>query len=298
MPAFLVGVAGPYMIVAGAIYLGAVVSATLTGYNSLTQAMPSAQLDRRFVNSRDQSVWHIAHTLRALRKCLDSLDAYYENMQAETGDVPSDILHLAPHFKEFQSENGRFTLTYRSHLLDDQLSPRSVFLADAAPKSDPESQIKCVVKFTERYGKEGHEIMAAAGVAPELVYCKWEATVGLWVVVTKYYESQVGAVPTQESIDQLREGLAALHQAGFVHGDIREANILVSKEGHAQLIDFDWSEQAGTARYPSLVNPKVKWVPEAKPGDLITSQHDTDMLGLYVSDMDERKLKKATIGVE
>ena len=201
MPAFLVGVAGPHWIIAGAIYLGATVSATLTGYNSLTQAMPSAQLDRRFVNSHDQTVWHTAHTLLALRKCLDSLDSYYENMRAETGDVPSDMLRLAPHFKEFQSEKGRFTLTYRSYLLGDQLSSRSVFLADATSESEPESRIKCVVKFTEKYGKDGHEIMAAAGVAPELMYCKWEAAVGLWVVVTKYYEFQVGAVPTQESID-------------------------------------------------------------------------------------------------
>ena len=83
-----------------------------------------------------------------------------------------------------------------------------------------------------------------------------------------------------------------------MHGDVREANILVSEEGHAQLIDFDWSERAGTARYPSLVNPKVKWVSEAKPGRLIMPQHDTDMFGFYVSDMNERRLKKATIGVE
>jgi len=105
--------------------------------------------------------------------------------------------------------------------------------------------------------------MAVAGVAPGLLYCKWEETVGLWVVVMKYYEFQVGAVPTQESINQLREGLAALHQAGFVHGDVREANILVEKGGHARLVDFDWSGQAGTARYHSLLNPKVRWVHEA-----------------------------------
>jgi len=110
MPAFLVGMAGPHLIIAGAIYLGAVVSATLTGYNSLTQAMPFAQLDKGFVSSCDQAVWHTAHTLRALHKCLDLLDAYYQNMQPETGDVPSDVSRPAPHFKEFQSERGRFTV--------------------------------------------------------------------------------------------------------------------------------------------------------------------------------------------
>src|SRR5258706_3715436 len=175
MPAFLFWVAGPPLVIAGAIYLGAAVSFTLTGYNSLTQGMPSGQLDSRFVSGRDQLVWHTAHTLRALDKCLGLLDAYYEGMQAETGDVPSDVLRPAPHFQGFQSEKGRFTLTYRSHLLGDPLSPRSVFLADAVPESEPESRIKCVVKFTEQYGKKGHEIMAEAGVGPELGYWKGEA---------------------------------------------------------------------------------------------------------------------------
>lgn len=53
-----------------------------------------------------------------------------------------------------------------------------------------------------------------------------------------------------DGIKQLWKGLANLHQAEFVHGDVQEAKIVVGEEGHARLIDFDWSAQAGTARYP------------------------------------------------
>lgn len=59
-----------------------------------------------------------------------------------------------------------------------------------------------------------------------------------------------------DGIKQLWKGLANLHQAEFVHGDVQEAKIVVGEEGHARLIDFDWSAQAGTARYPSLINPR------------------------------------------
>jgi hypothetical protein len=146
MPTFLLGITGPHLSIAGAIFLGTrAVSATLVGYNNLTQVMPSAQLDKAFVNSHDRLVWHTAHTLRALRKCMDQLGHYYKNMQAD--DVPSDVLHPAPHFKEFQSEQDSFQLMYRSHLLGDQLSERSVFLADAVPKS-----VRCEVRRAVRKG--------------------------------------------------------------------------------------------------------------------------------------------------
>lgn len=137
--------------------------------------MPSTRLDTGLVSSRDQMVWRTAHTLRTLSTCLDALDDYYEAM----GDMPSDVLHPAPHFKECQLENGCLTVTYRSHLLGDQLSPRSMSLADAVLESAPKSPSQCVVKFAEQYGVEGHRIMEVAGVAPELLYCNWEATVGL-----------------------------------------------------------------------------------------------------------------------
>jgi len=295
MPAFLLGIAGPYLSITGAVFLGRAVSATLVGYNSLKPVMTSAQIDKKFVNSHDRLVWHTAHTLRALGKCMGLLDDYYQNKQAD--DVPSDVLHPAPHVKEFRSEKGRFQLMYRSHLLDNQLSARSVFLADAVPELDPNSPIKCVVKFTERYGKEGHEIMAAAEVAAELLYCEWEATVGLWVVVTRYYECKAKTMPTQESITRLRKGLETLHINRLVHGDIREANILVDSNGDARLIDFDWSERVGVARYPSLLNPDLKWVAGVEAGHLITPEHDNGMFGSYLEKLEKHKPKEGRVQV-
>jgi serine/threonine-protein kinase len=40
---------------------------------------------------------------------------------------------------------------------------------------------------------------------------------------------------------QVAQGLAALHSAGFLHGDVKPANIFLSPEGHATLIDLGFA---------------------------------------------------------
>lgn len=42
---------------------------------------------------------------------------------------------------------------------------------------------------------------------------------------------------------QIAEGLAALHAAGYLHGDVKPANILVAANGHATLIDFGFARE-------------------------------------------------------
>ena len=46
------------------------------------------------------------------------------------------------------------------------------------------------------------------------------------------------------------EQLQKIHDAGYVHGDIRASNSVFSDE-EGYLIDFDFSGKAGTARYPT-----------------------------------------------
>lgn len=46
---------------------------------------------------------------------------------------------------------------------------------------------------------------------------------------------------------QAAEGLAALHEAGWLHGDLKPEHVLVSDEGHATLIDFGFARPLGAA---------------------------------------------------
>jgi len=282
MPMFLLGIAGPHIRISGAIYLDCVISTTLIGYNDLVPPLPFTQLDERYASDYDRSVLHTAHTLRALRKCLDELEREYSSMKegdlhvfkTPTGTLP------APHFRSFTSLRGmKYRLKYHSHLLNRPRDLRTLFLAEAT--SDCMDSIMCVVKFTERYGKVGHETMEKIDMAAELLYCSWEDSVGLFVVITKYYKCDMKAPLSDKALQQLETGLKTLHGQNLVHGDLRRPNILTDEEGWVRLIDFEWSGQAGVVRYPALLNPEIKWPEGVKGGGLIQPEHDRLSLALY-----------------
>ena len=72
------------------------------------------------------------------------------------------------------------------------------------------------------------------------------------------------------------------HAKGWVHGDLRDANLMVSDEvpGRVMLVDFDWEGNVndGPLYYPTtLLNEELK-----KPGHLgdflITKEHDDYVL--------------------
>ena len=67
----------------------------------------------------------------------------------------------------------------------------------------------------------------------------------------------------------------------FVHGDVRDVNIMVRKDGKLEfmLVDFDWSGIIGEARYPININKVDLWRTEdVSDGQLIKSDHDIPML--------------------
>jgi len=51
-------------------------------------------------------------------------------------------------------------------------------------------------------------------------------------------------------IEELWKAVKTLHDAGYVHGDIRWPNVLITGDG-LKLIDFDWCGEVGTAEYPA-----------------------------------------------
>jgi len=297
MPTFLLGMTGPHLRIAGAIYLGQVVSGTLVGYNDLVPPLPSTQLDPQCATHHDRYARDTAHTLRVLRNCLDKLEEEYKSMEEKdlldlpvfntpTGTLTSTLTSTlpAPHFRQFTSADGvQYTLTYQSHLLGKPLEARSIFLAEANSAS---TRIKCVVKFAEQYGKDAHVMMAKNNMAAELLFCEWAPSVGLWVVITKFYLCDMSAPLSDAVLGQLEVALETLHSQNLVHGDLRRPNILTDEEGRVRLIDFEWSGEAGVVRYPALLNPEIPWPEGVKPGRSIQPQHDRDSLALYKEQRD------------
>ena len=76
-----------------------------------------------------------------------------------------------------------------------------------------------------------------------------------------------------------------LHEGGFVHGDIRDTNILVncaslvSRDVKVQIIDFDWAGRLGEAKYSLEINCETVRRPAGLKGrEMITQQHDIEMI--------------------
>lgn len=65
----------------------------------------------------------------------------------------------------------------------------------------------------------------------------------------------------------LRATLAALHHANLVHGDIRDANVLVKEDGGEgfMVLDFDWAGVMGEVRYlMNVFRGRGLWRPEGR----------------------------------
>ena len=146
---------------------------------------------------------------------------------------------------------------------------------------------KVLVKFTRQYCPELHWFCAERCHAPQLL--GYNTIPGGWhVVVMEWIDHddtnlQLYApdhLPTWSK--DLKSLVNGFHKEGWVHGDLRDANLIVSDEepGQVMLVDFDWGGNvgAGPVYYPTaLVHEELK--KREHPGDLlITQKHDADVL--------------------
>lgn len=146
---------------------------------------------------------------------------------------------------------------------------------------------RCViVKFTRKYGEEAHRILAAEGLAPELLYCgppypDYPAANGVKMVVSTFDGAGMHVKTCHAAADareKVQHAVDVLHGHGLVHGDIRWRNILVAEDGRVSLLRFDWAGRIGEARYPEELGHLVTWPGRAAPGSLIEPKHDCEWL--------------------
>ena len=104
--------------------------------------------------------------------------------------------------------------------------------------------------------------------------------------VADEYEELYDALPRlsneerQKIKQKLAEKVSSFHDAGFVHGDIRNTNVMVKKDGEGfYLIDFDWAGEYPDAKYPMHINRETITRPDgATDGEIITKEHDMTMI--------------------
>ena len=89
---------------------------------------------------------------------------------------------------------------------------------------------------------------------------------------------------SERIVNQVKECIARLHDCGYVHGDLRDNNILVADGNNgilteAVVIDFDWAGRSGVDRYPLFMNhAAVQWPDGAADGEYLQKEHDIEWI--------------------
>ena len=128
-------------------------------------------------------------------------------------------------------------------------------------------------------------MLAKERMAPQLY--GYQEFSGVGVIVMELLEDVVHFnTKTHDHLkDRVRAAVKLMHYNGWVHGDVRDANIMVM-DGEVFLIDIDWAGRPGEAnspRYPAALNKNI-WTELVRlhtgigPGCLITKEHDEFML--------------------
>lgn len=110
-------------------------------------------------------------------------------------------------------------------------------------------------------------------------------------IVMEYVEGQTlrekkAGLTIKQAVDtgmQIAEGLAAAHERGIVHRDVKAENIMVRKDGRVQIMDFGLAKLRGVSRLTkagSTVGTMAYMSPEQVQG--IETDHRTDIFSLGV----------------
>ena len=223
----------------------------------------------------------IVRHLCSLKKALRSLKQYYQNL-SESSPIPrpANRINCFPYPTEFvrRGDGAVLAFDYRTQLSED----KPLFSATITG-----TNTEVCIKFAKTYCEETHSFCASNGFAPALH--GFQRLPGGWcmVVMDILGDSYVDLVGCQFSVppqrfDAIEESLIEMHQHGYVHGDVRDANIMVPKQDKTlppfMLVDFDWAGKIGEARYPLNVNKGIGRPEGAEDGKLIMAEHDIAML--------------------
>ncbi|KAF8461860.1 hypothetical protein BDZ91DRAFT_735929 [Kalaharituber pfeilii] len=215
----------------------------------------------------------VTRCLAALRESLLALDQHYKGLPGMP-NLPSSetVFPYKTSYIPLDGGSNPVSFEYLSRLLDNSL----LFLA----KADSDF---LVIKYTRQYSREAHELLSDKGFAPKLQGL--ENIPGGWKMVIMQYVgepykslSKLGSKSREQFRDSIMESISLLHANGFVHGDLRPSNVLVSEPTEkALIIDFDKAGEANSVNLPNLNTIDIVRPEGGMDGNPITMAHDNFM---------------------
>jgi hypothetical protein len=281
-PCIIISIAGPYIQIYGAVFVDVFTVQKFTDPIYLG-GDPYAEKQINYVS---KVLYAVVDAMRALRTYY-----HYLHLQDRFEDsMPSPV--FLPNSPLVGTLNFKSRFIPEGSLADDY--HRTSFIAEY-------DEMPVLVKFCERYSEDAHKLVAEAGLAPTLHFCS--LIIGdIFMVIMDlvdgrdaFHEFLHLALPLTVLSD-VKLALETLHEAGFVHGDVRRPNIMVYKSQEkgvevwrGQLIDFDWAGPVGKAKYPATLNDsgQISWANGVAPAIEIKQEHDIAMLEILSSGANE-----------
>ncbi|KAF9024249.1 hypothetical protein BDZ89DRAFT_1187783, partial [Hymenopellis radicata] len=270
-PSFLLGVAGPWIVICGAVLPHKTVVQRLSAY----EWHVCSRIDD------DAQVLAAARRFFALRRAIAESTADYGHVPANPV-FPDDY----PSFNSYIDENNNSVEFRYVKPLEMDLSC-IVFLAERL-----DNGVQFVVKFVSRYNAAAHMHMATGGYAPRLLchqplgpgYGDW-ALVAMDYVAGETIFNKYGAGPLPDDVlGAILDALDHLRSEKYILPDLRRPNVMILDQEdllmreRIKMIDFDWVCVEGDgARYPFHLSPALESLAEAKEYDVITRTHEENM---------------------
>ena len=174
---------------------------------------------------------------------------------------------------------------------------RHYIFTGVSRKSNDQYHDVFIKLLPEGYGWKLHDLLAKHKLAPQLLWCG-EVLKGRMMAVIKTLHH----VHTPQHLDTsdinviemtICKAMTTLHKRKFIHSDLCLPNMLIGKQGHAYLIDFNWLGREGIVKYLRALNDQITWAaPVNKLRRLcIMRKHDEAMLELMLQQLCKLCLK-------
>ncbi|KAI9460095.1 hypothetical protein F5148DRAFT_272422 [Russula earlei] len=260
VPCLGLTIVGPYVMFFGVLFLQdcwRVVSLT-----PMLSCIPSA------VDGDDrESLYAAFYGALHLLRCIDNDIQLFVKGE---GAIPHDV--NLPYISALtRRDNKDAKLEFRIiGLHHDTQDYRHLYIAKT-----PDEGIEIIVKFSRRYSIELHELCAHRRHAPKILGFQ-ELPGGWFAIAMEYISSPVFPSSSQDLeglCDELWKLMEDFHDRGFVHGDLREPNMLYDGE-RMILLDFDWGGKVGDAMYPTGLLTNELTDGRAEDADSMISKDD------------------------
>ena len=282
-PTFLIALVGPWICILGAVFVDHVVVQELTDFIWIG--------GHPYDDGKLKSVTRI---LAALGKGITELEGFYANLPHHNSQDPQRFF---PFIRQYSVGEHTVKFSYKAYLLrkTQESHSKPIFLATIESDGERERNRDVVVKFVQIYNARAHHLLAAAGRAPELLYCSTEDPNsedlgGLIMVIMEYIPGKTaheryGNNPLPRAVsDNVQKAVEILHNENIVFADLRPPNIMVTEDERVVLIDFDWCGVHQEGTYPISLNDAresvigIDWHPDVKRGGRLMKEHDIYML--------------------